>query len=395
MSKLSRFFTIKGDRAIWYMVILLMLMSLLVIYSSTGRLAYNEQGGNTFFYLVKQLFFVFAGLVILLIFQRVEYTNYLRYANVLLGISFCLLLYARFAGAHFNGAGRWIRIPLIGFTFQPSEFAKISVVIYMAKQIAFAQEERWCNARVVKDCWPVAFLLVVIFWDNFSTFALVTAVCILMLFVGRVQWKTLLKLVGGLVFLSALFLGIIMLVPEKYLKGVGRVETVKGRIVDFVSGSDDVKGYSFQSIHARIAIANGGLIGKGPGNSVQRNFLPHPYSDFIYAIVIEEYGLLFGGGGIILIYLIILYRVGVIVRRSTRVFPAMLVLGLGFTILLQAMIHMGVCVGLLPVTGQTLPVVSMGGTSLFFTCVSFGIILSVSRSFSKEEASGEEVGGGE
>ena len=204
-----------------------------------------------------------------------------------------------------------------------------------------------------------------------------------MLFVGRLSLKTFSKIIGGLVLLVVLLVAALFIVPEKQLGKVGRLLTVKSRLEAFFVPSKANKDDSYQSDQAKIAVARGGLFKVAPGTSVQRNFLPHPYSDFIFAIIVEEYGL--GGAGVVmLLYLIILYRVGVIVRRCTRMFPAMLVTGLGLCIVLQALINMGVCVGLFPVTGQPLPLVSMGGTSLLFTSAAFGMILSVSHTFSEE-----------
>ena len=204
-----------------------------------------------------------------------------------------------------------------------------------------------------------------------------------MLFVGRLPWRTFGKLIGAGVLLVGLLLAVLYIVPEKKLENMGRLLTIKHRVENFVNPEAADNDDSYQSDQAKIAVARGGLIGVGPGNSTQRNFLPHPYSDFIFAIIVEEYGL--GGAAVVmLLYLIILYRVGVIVRRCTRTFPAILVTGLGLCIVFQALINMGVCVGLFPVTGQPLPLVSMGGTSLIFTSAMFGMILSVSHTFSEE-----------
>ena len=255
--------------------------------------------------------------------------------------------------------------------------------MYTARSIAFEQTDAGCNNRVLLRMLFVLPVLVLIFLENFSTSVLLGGVCFVMLFVGRLPWRTLLKLGGGVIVGIGLLVAVIYTVPEKTLDKIGRLLEIKHRIENFVNPGEADSDDTYQSDQAKIAVAKGGLVGAGPGNSVQRNFLPHPYSDFIFAIIIEEYGLI-GAGCVLLLYLIILFRVGVIVRRCTRTFPAILVTGLGLCIVFQALINMGVCVGLFPVTGQPLPLVSMGGTSLVFTSAMFGMILSVSHTFSEE-----------
>ena len=379
---------LKGDKTLWYVIIGLASASLLVVYSSTGSLAYRVNDGDTSAYLIKQVFLLFLCFIVLLWLQSVHYKYFLGFAFVLLFLSFVCLLWAKLSGTTLNDAGRWVKIPLIGFTFQPSELAKLGVIMYTARSIAFEQTDAGCNNRVLVRMLFVLPVLFMIFMENFSTSALLGGVCLVMLFVGRLPWMTFGKLIGGVVVAVGLLLTIVFVVPEQHLKSVGRLLTIKHRVEHFVNPDVADNDDSYQSDQAKIAVAKGGLIGVGPGNSVQRNFLPHPYSDFIFAIIIEEYGL--GGAGIVmLLYLIILYRVGAIVRRCTRTFPAILVTGLGLCIVFQGLINMGVCVGLFPVTGQPLPLVSMGGTSLVFTSAMFGMILSVSHTFS-EEGEGEE-----
>lgn len=322
-------------------------------------------------------------MIVILTLQSFHYKYFLSFAKIVLGMSFIFLLWAKFAGTTLNDAGRWVTIPGIGFTFQPSEMAKLGIIMYCARSVAFEQTDEGCNNNVLMRMLFVVPVLFMIFMENFSTSVLLGAVCLVMLFVGRLYWRTYAKLIGGIFLLGALMIAVVFIVPEKYLKSAGRLLTVKSRIEHFVNPSETDSDDSYQSDQAKIAVAKGGLVGLGPGNSVQRNFLPHPYSDFIFAIIVEEYGL--GGAGVVmLLYLIILYRVGVIVRRCTRMFPAILVAGLGLCIVFQALINMGVCVGLFPVTGQPLPLVSMGGTSLLFTSAAFGMILSVSHTFSEE-----------
>lgn len=381
MGRIVNRLSLKGDRILGFVVIALMLISVLVVYSSTGSLAFRVRGGDTSFYLIKQLFLLVGCYGVILLTQSCHYKYLLSFASFLLLASFGFLLLAKVMGATLNDTDRWIKI--FGISFQPSEFAKLAVIIFCARAIAFEQTEKGCDDNVLLRLLWIIPVLGMIFMENFSTSALLGGICLFMLFVGRLSMKTFMKIIGGLVVAVALLVGVLFLMPEKQLGKVGRLLTVKSRLEAFFVPSKANKDDSYQSDQAKIAVARGGLFKVAPGTSVQRNFLPHPYSDFIFAIIVEEYGL--GGAGIVmLLYLIILYRVGVIVRRCTRMFPAMLVTGLGLCIVLQALINMGVCVGLFPVTGQPLPLVSMGGTSLLFTSAAFGMILSVSHTFSEE-----------
>ncbi len=374
----------KGDKVLWYVIIGLMIASVMVVYSSTGRLAYRVKDGNTSFYLMKQLFLMVGCFVVILGLQSIHYKYFYRFSKVVLAMAFVFLLWAKFAGTNLNDADRWITIPLIGFTFQPSELAKLGIIMYTARIITYYQTERYCSDEALKSVLlfigPVVFL---IFLDNFSTSLLAGVICMTMLFVGRLRLKLMAVSVGALLGLVGVILLLAFTVPQ--FEKIGRVATIKGRVSEFFGGGQK-EGYSYQSEQAKIAVAKGGILGVGPGNSEQRNFLPHPYSDFIFAIIIEEYGMV-GGGVILLLYLTVLFRIGVIVRKCTRTFPALLVTGLGLSIVFQAFVNMGVCVGVFPVTGQPLPLVSMGGTSLLFTSAAFGMILSVSHTFME----GEEV----
>lgn len=373
--------SLKGDRILGIVVIALMLISLLVVYSSTGSLAFRVRGGDTTHYLLKQLALLVGCYGILVIVQSIHYKYLLSFASWILLLAFGLLILAKVMGNTLNDTERWINI--FGISFQPSEVAKLAVIIFVSRAIAFEQTENGCDNNVLLRILWILPLIFLIFMENFSTSVLLGGVCLFMLFVGRLSIRTFGRIIGGLVLAGGLFVAVLFIVPEKQLAKVGRLLTIKHRLEAFFMPSKADKDDSYQSDQAKIAVARGGLFKIAPGTSVQRNFLPHPYSDFIFAIIIEEYGL--GGAGIVmLLYLIILYRVGVIVRRCTRMFPAMLVTGLGMCMVLQALINMGVCVGLFPVTGQPLPLVSMGGTSLWFTSAAFGMILSVSHTFSEE-----------
>lgn len=370
---------IKGDKILSYVVIGLMIASVIVVYSSTGKLA----KGNPVFFLAKQVGIISVCLLLIYWLQTVPYKYFLLFAKLFVLAAFVLLIVAKFSAMTVNDTDRWIRIPLVGLTFQPSELAKLAAVIYTARVLSFYQEDRDCRDEALKSIFIfVGPLIFLIFMDNFSTSLLLGLVCLIMLFVGRIRLRRMAMILAGLLAAVAL---VIALSFTPKVGEMWRFPTIKSRVTAFFSEEEE----SFQAQQAKIAVARGGMLGTGPGNSVQRNFLPHPYSDFIFAIIIEEYGLV-GGGIVLLLFLIILYRIGVIVRRCTRTFPALLVTGLGLMIVLQAFINMGVCVGLFPVTGQPLPLVSMGGTSLLFTSAAFGMILSVSYTFPENGEMREE-----
>lgn len=376
-------FLFRGDGWLWVVIMILMMLSLFVIYSSTGRLAFQKHNGDTSFFLRKQLVLYVFGYAIILFFTKIPFKYYLKYAYWFLGFSVLLLLYASFSGHAINGAGRWIK--LLGFTFQPSELAKITTVMVMARVICLSRESSWYKFNWADMICPLS-VIAIIFFDNVSTAGLLFIACYLMLFMGRIKTKMFIKITGVITLFLVLFLSLVMFTPASIrdkmteVSVLKRIPTFHNRIVNFFDDTPDDDN-NFQLQQAKIAVAKGGIRGSGPGNSTQRNFLPHPYSDFIFAIILEEYGLA-GCLVIFLTFLVIAVRIGVIVSRCTRVFPALLVMGLGVTIVLQALIHMLVNVGLFPVTGQTLPLVSMGGTSLWLTCMSLGIILRISYEFS-------------
>lgn len=344
---------------------------MLTVYSATGTLAYKKMGGNTSYFLIRHLIFLLFGIGITWLVHNISYKFYYSLSQLLLYISIPLLAWTLFKGTSLNDAARWITLPGTGISFQTSDFAKFALIMYVARVLASNQEN-------IGD--PNAAFKPILFWvfavcglilpANFSTALMLFVICFVLLFIGRIPLKHLATLVGVGIVGIVLFVSIALNMPDS-----GRVGTWKARIESFTSGDSDG---NYQANQAKIAIVNGGIFGKGPGNSIQRNFLPHPYSDFIYAIIVEEWGLI-GGLTIMAMYLILLYRVGVIVRRSQRTFPAFLVAGLAFSLVFQALINMGVAVNLFPVTGQTLPFVSMGGTSIIFTSGALGIILSVSR----------------
>ena len=374
---------IRGDKVIWMVVILLSILSLLAVYSSTGTLAYRYQHGNTEYYMVKQFIILALGLVLMYAAHLVKYTYYSRIFQVALWVAIPLLLLTLIFGRDVNEAKRAIPLPF-NLTFQTSDLAKLTLIMYLARLLTKKQE-------VIKDfrssflpiMVPILLVCGLILPSNLSTAIMLFGTSLVLMFIGRVNMKYILTLVGITALVFTIFILVSLSMPgEKQ----GRLWTWKNRIENFV---DKQEGDSYQVEQAKIAIASGKLFGKMPGNSTQRNFLPHPYSDFIFAIIIEEYGLV-GGAFVVLLYLILLFRAVKIVSRIPRNFGAFLTIGVAFSLVFQAMINMGVAVNLLPVTGQPLPLVSMGGTSIWFTSLSLGIILSVSREVQegpiKEEA---------
>ncbi|HOT15161.1 MAG TPA: FtsW/RodA/SpoVE family cell cycle protein [Bacteroidales bacterium] len=381
---------LKGDKIIWAIILLLSLLSLLAVYSSTGTLAYRYHGGNTIYYFFKHASYMLLGLGAIYITHLIPYKYYLRLAQIFLYLSAPLLLLTLVMGTSLNSASRWLTVPVIGLTIQTSDFAKIALIMYVARTLALKQDEiKDFKKAFLPVIIPVGIICTLILPANLSTALMIFMVSVILMFIGRVSIKHL-SLLGlcGIIFLS-LF---IIIAPMTHTNLGNRVKTWKHRIVNFSGNNDDKKetnDANFQSEQAKIAVATGGILGKGPGNSTQRNFLPHPYSDFIYAIIVEEYGLV-GGIFVLSLYLALLFRAGVIVRKSERTFPAFLAIGLALLLVFQAMINMAVSVNLVPVTGQTLPLVSMGGSSMLFTSAAIGIILSVSRSIIKEKEVKEE-----
>jgi cell division protein FtsW len=386
----------KGDKVIWALVIILSLTSLLVVYSATNSLAYKLYKGNTWVYLFRQFAFVAVGLVIMYAAHRVNYTIYSKMAKILYFLSIPLLIYTLGFGTSLNDANRWIKLPVINLTFQSSDIAKLALFMYLSHLLSKKQD-------MIKDfkkgflplMIPIVIICGLIAPANLSTALLTGATSMLLLFIGRASSKHLFLVV--LVVLIPVMI-LIFIARSYYDEAAGkskelpavlsvmRMPTWIKRVQDFMYAKNDESPYQVQQ--AKIAVAKGGFLGLGPGNSQQRNFLPHPYSDFIYAIIIEEYGLL-GATFIIFIYLVFLFRSIKIFRRCPFAFGAFLAIALSFTLVIQAMTNMAVNVGLFPVTGVTLPLVSMGGSSIFFTSLAIGIILSVARNV--EESEGKET----
>jgi len=354
---------IKGDQLIWTIVIALALISVFVVYSATGALAYRNMESIEH-YLFKHTGLILLSLGAMWVAHKIDYRYYSKLSKLGLWLSLPLLIYAWKAGVNINDASRWITIPIINQIFQPSDLAKLSLIAAMAGMLSKRQQNIGDFKEVVIPMvlWS-GVICGLIAMADLSSAVLLFATAMLLMFIGRVPVKYLamLVVVGAIAGALAISIG-------------QRGDTAKNRITSFINETE----LPYQAEQARIAIASGGVIGKGPGKSDQRNFLPHPYSDFVYAIIIEEYGMI-GGVVILLLYLALLYRGMKAVANSDRAFGGLLSAGLSFALVVQAMVNMGVVVGLGPITGLTLPFLSMGGTSLLFTGISLGIILSVSR----------------
>lgn len=390
----------RGDRYIWGILLILSLISILVVYSATGSLAYKMNKGNTSMYLFKQLSFTMLGLVVVFFLHRMNYTFFSKVASILFLLSIPLLLYTLFFGTRINEGSRWIKLPVINLTLQTSDLAKLALFMYISRLLSRKQD-------IIKDfktgflpvVIPVLIICALIMPANLSNALLTGATSLLLMFIGRVSFKHIaLTILLALVPISIIVMVAVIThkqstaeatgkkaIAEK-MKSVGRFGTWVGRVQDFMYSNDQDVPYQVQQ--ANIAIANGDiLMGLGPGNSRQRNFLPQAYNDFIFSIIIEEYGLL-GATFIVFVYLLFLFRCIRIFRRCPYAFGAFLALGLSFTLVIQALANMAVNVHLLPVTGVTLPLISMGGSSYLFTCASIGIILSVARNV--EQLEGKE-----
>ncbi len=372
---------LKGDRVIWAIVFLLSLLSILVVYSSVVTLAHKYKQGNTQAYLIKHGITVVGGIIIMYLVHKMKYTLFSRVAQIGILLVVPLLLFTLLRGVSAGEASRWIPIPGIGLTFQSSDVAKIILLIFVARTLTIRQGQLEDFKSVIKYLLvPIGFICLLIFPANFSTAALLFSNCLFLMFVGRVKVKFIGYILGACVGFILLVGIIIFQFPDLIPRGA----TWKARIENFSKG--DAKN-NYQSEQAKIAIATGGIIGKGPGNSTQRAFLPQASSDFIYAIIIEEYGL-FTGFVMLFLYMILLFRGIRILRDSEKTFGGLMAVGLSFSLVFQALINMAVAVNLFPVTGQPLPLVSMGGTSIWFTCIAIGIILSVSKS--NEDNTGKE-----
>jgi cell division protein FtsW len=369
---LRRFF--KGDRYLWGLIVLFMLVSLLSVYSSSVGVAYSSHHGNTFYFLRTQFIMLLLGLTIIVVTHWIPYIKYMQFATVGLVVAIILLGVTLVAGVSINEASRWLEIPVIGLRIQTSDLAKVALVIYLARGLTVYQHElknfRLVTMRLIA---PVAIVCLLIMSENLSTALMIFIISMVLLFIGRVPVRFLLAYAGLGLATVVLFATMLVLIK----KDDNRVQVWKNRIETYFSG-ESTPDADYQANQAKIAISTGKLFGKLPGGSTQRNLLPQSNSDFIFAIIVEEYGL-FGAIIVILSYLALMFRGIHIARKCDYAFPALMVLGLTVMIVFQAFLNMLVAVGLFPVTGQTLPMISWGRTSVIVISFSLGAILSVSR----------------
>ena len=365
---------IRGDKVIWAVVILLSIFSLLTVYSSTGTLAYKYQSGNTEYYMLKHLIILLFGFLIMYLTHLIKFTYFSRIFQIALYIAVPLLVLTLFVGLDLNEAKRVLPLPF-HLTFQTSDLAKLTLIMYLARLLSKKQDRiKDFKSAFVPMMIPVLIICGLILPANFSTAAMLFATSLVIMFIGRVSLKYIFSLIG----IGVVSFTLLLLLASAYPDLLPRANTWGARLTAFTDKDNIDSDKNYQVEQAKIAIASGGVLGKFPGNSTQRNFLPHPYSDFIFAIFVEEYGLL-GGAFLVLLYLILLFRVVRIVTKIPRNFGAFMTMGVGFSLVFQAMINMAVAVNLIPVTGQPLPLISMGGTSIWFTSIALGIILSVSK----------------
>jgi cell division protein FtsW len=389
----------KGDRVIWIIAIIISVYSLLAVYSSAGQLAFRYKGGNTEYYLIQRFIMLGIGIGLMFVAHRVKYTVFSKLSVVGLLVSIPLLLVTLVMGSNINDASRWLTIPGVPISFQTSDLAKIVLLIYVARTLAKKQE-------VIKDfkegflpiVIPVILVCGLILPANFSTAALLFLNCLVLMFIGRCS----LAHIGGLIGTAIVGFALLILLSYAFPKLLPRADTWKARIEKFLGLNDKeenaipknayvVDEDQYQVEYAKMAIAKGGLLGTGPANNLTKYSLPQSYSDFIFAMIIGEYGFIFGGLIIILAYLILIYRAIRIAQKSEFAFATFLALGLCFSLVLQALVNMCVAVNIFPVTGQPLPMVSMGGTSTLFTGLTLGIILSVSRTLNEKDLEDKAV----
>ena len=382
------FDNIKGDRIIWAIAALLAIFSFLPVYSAASNLAYIGSGSNTFSYFIKHFVHLFLGFSIIYGVHKIPYRYFRGLSMVMIPVVLILLIITMLQGATIGGANasRWIRVPIVGFTFQPSTLAALVLMVYVARYLSKVKDEIISFRESVLPLWlPVFIVLALILPANFSTAALIFLMVILLTYVGGYPLKYLSIIIGSGVVVLALFVLTAKAFPDLM---PNRVDTWSSRISSFIDSKVTQEDYQIEK--AKIAIATGGLQGLGPGKSIQKNFLPQSSSDFIFAIIIEEYGLI-GGIFLLILYLWLLFRIVIVAQKSDSVFGKLLAIGVGIPVIFQALVNMGVAVQLFPVTGQTLPLISSGGTSIWVTCLAMGIVLSVS--VKRDEDKNKEMDG--
>jgi cell division protein FtsW len=372
---------LQGDRIIWIIALILGLVSILAVYSSISSLAYKYQEGNTFYFLLKHLIMMVAGFGIMYGVHRMPHRYIYRISQLMIWVSAGLLLFTLLFGSNINAASRWLTIPIINQSFQTSDLAKIVLIAYVARLLSRKNDSiKDFKTGVLPVLLPIVIICALILPANFSTAFLLFCTCLILMFIAGTRVIHIAAIVGG----GALFFALILAASSAMPELLPRANTWKSRILSYSeteesAGTESQLQRNYQVEMAKIAIHRGGLLPNGPGKGTSRNYMPHPYSDMIYAFIVEEYGSLLGGLGLLSLYIILLFRVIRISSRSQKKFSTYLALGLGLLLVLQALSNMAVAVNLVPVTGQPLPFVSMGGTSLWFTCISLGIILSISR----------------
>lgn len=380
------FKNIKGDRLIWAIAALLAIFSFLPVYSAASNLAYVGGTGNTFTFFLKHFMHLFLGFAIMYGVHKIPYRYFRGLSMVMIPIVLVLLVITMLQGTTIDGANasRWIQIPFVGMSFQTSTLAAVVLMVYVARYLSKIQDRKVTFVETLLPLWaPVFFILILILPANFSTTAIMFLMVMMLTFIGGYPIRYLALIIGGGIIALTLFVLVAKAFPDAMNN---RVDTWTSRIENFVNGEDTEADYQIEN--AKIAIASGGIQGKGPGKSTQKNVLPQSSSDFIFAIIIEEYGLI-GGSFLLLLYSWFLFRIVIVSQKADTVFGKLLVLGVGLPIIFQALINMAVAVELFPVTGQTLPLISSGGTSIWMTCLAIGIILSVSAR--REQIKEEEI----
>lgn len=373
---------IEGDRAIWAIVSVLAILSFLPVYSASTNLVYVVNNGTTTFHLFKHAFLLLCGFLIIYAVHKIPYKYFSGGSVLMLPLVFVLLVFTLAKGTQIGGANasRWIQIPFIGVGFQTSTLAGLVLMVYVSRYLAKNKGNEITFKDSIWQLWlPVFLILVPILPANFSTTAIIFSMILLLTFIGGYQIKYIAFVIG----IGSLALTLFVLTAKAFpdVIGTNRVDTWISRVENF-SDKNAEEGYQVEK--AKIAIASGGLKGRGPGKSIQKNFLPQSSSDFIFAIIVEEYGLI-GAVGVILLYFLLLFRMVIAAKKATSVFATLLIIGVGLPIIFQAIINMAVAVNLFPVTGQTLPLISSGGTSIWMTCFAIGIILSVTAEKEKNE----------
>ncbi len=383
------FKNIKGDRLIWAIAALLAIFSFLPVYSAASNLAYVSGNGNTFGFFVKHFMHLFLGFAMMYGVHKIPYRYFRGLSIIMLPVVLVLLVVTMLQGTTIEGANasRWIRIPFVGMSFQTSTFAAVVLMVYVARYLSKVRDKKVSFKETILPLWiPVFFVLILILPANFSTTAIIFAMVIVLTFLGGYP----MRYIGAIIGIGLVALTLFVLVAKSFPDAMpNRIDTWMSRVENFMNGEDSEENYQIEQ--AKIAIASGGIQGLGPGKSKQKNFLPQSSSDFIFAIIIEEYGMI-GGLFLMLLYLWLLFRIVIVAQKADSDFGKLLAIGVGLPIVFQALINMAVAVELFPVTGQTLPLISSGGTSIWMTCLAIGIILSVSakRQEIKEQENQEE-----